>query len=205
MTNSKGSVSALSEGPRRAGVRPAGTGVRQRLRSLDALRAIAVLLVLGHHMAPPNPDVAFPVRAIAVVWQRAGWAGVDLFFVLSGFLVSGLLFAEWQHHGRMLALRFLVRRAFKIYPPFYLLLATTGLLVWRAGNVSSDYVRALVAEAAYVQNYREGVWNHTWSLAIEEHFYLLLPLSLLLLLRREGKDPFAPLMIGVPVLGAVVL
>src|SRR5437867_1606146 len=85
----------------RAEVRAVGTRLRHRLRSLDVLRAIAVLLVLGHHMAPPNPDVALPVRAVAVAWHRAGWVGVDLFFVLSGFLVSGLLFTEWQRYGRM--------------------------------------------------------------------------------------------------------
>jgi len=78
---------------------------QMRLRELDVLRAIAVLLVLGPHLDPPGPDVATPLRILAGTWHRTGWVGVDLFFVLSGFLVSGLLFTEWQRDGRMLPLR----------------------------------------------------------------------------------------------------
>src|ERR1700761_2224153 len=81
--------------------------------NLDALRGIAILLVLGNHFGYFS------------VWQRMGWAGVDLFFVLSGFLISGLLFDEWQRFGSIDFRRFYIRRGFKIYPAFYFLLLIT--------------------------------------------------------------------------------
>src|SRR5258705_182597 len=59
---------------------------------------------------------------------RGGWVGVDIFFVLSGFLVSGLLFAEFKARGQLSPVRFYVRRAWKIYPPFYLLLVVTVIM-----------------------------------------------------------------------------
>jgi peptidoglycan/LPS O-acetylase OafA/YrhL len=124
-----------------------------RLKQLDALRAIAVLLVMGRHLTW-NP-----------VWFRVGWTGVDLFFVLSGFLVSGLLFREYKASGQIRVLRFLGRRAFKIYPAYYFLLILTvtihlgfGLpLKWRL--TWPDFI--------FVQSYRLGLWGHLWSLAVE--------------------------------------
>ena len=73
--------------------RPRNQDVQVRLRQLDVLRAVAVLLVLGRHSVPPSEDVAEPLRSVGQLWTDVGWIGVDLFFVLSGFLVSGLLFS----------------------------------------------------------------------------------------------------------------
>src|SRR5262245_40410993 len=81
----------------------------------DLLRALAVLLVLGHHLWPAPADGSVPGRVLFDLWHRGGWVGVDLFFVLSGFLVSGLLFAEYARSGRISPWRFYVRRGFKIY------------------------------------------------------------------------------------------
>src|SRR5437764_14402875 len=81
-----------------------------RNQSLDILRAIAVLLVMGRH---------FPYYE---TWGRIGWIGVDLFFVLSGFLISGLLFREYAQTGTISFYRFVVRRCFKIWPAFYFFL-----------------------------------------------------------------------------------
>ena len=89
----------------------------QRSAALDTLRGIAVLLVLCRHM-PLSPKLPEWFLAPLQVLQRGGWAGVDLFFVLSGFLVSSILFREWQRSAKLHAGRFLVRRAFKIYPAF---------------------------------------------------------------------------------------
>src|SRR5437899_380470 len=93
----------------------------QRLAALDTLRGIAVLLVLCRHM--PLAKLPGWLLGPLEILQRGGWAGVDLFFVLSGFLVSSILFREWQQSGEMKAGRFLARRAFKIYPAFYVMLA----------------------------------------------------------------------------------
>lgn len=150
---------------------PAATA---RLAELDVLRAAAVLLVIGHHWAQfVNRDTSALTR---VMW-RAGWAGVDLFFVLSGFLVSGLLFREYARHGKVNILRFFLRRGFKIYPGFYAMIAAMSLIQHGQGGPPAAFWKSLLAEVLFVQNYFRGLWNHTWSLAIEEHFYLLLGLG----------------------------
>jgi peptidoglycan/LPS O-acetylase OafA/YrhL len=165
-----------------------------RLIPVDVLRAIAVLLVMGRHIyIPASLGEGRMAGAGMEAWQRGGWIGVDLFFVLSGFLVAGLLFREYQQHGQMLVGRFLIRRGLKIYPAFYVFLFGTLALQASWGRTRS--ISRVLAEVFFVQNYLPGVWNHTWSLAVEEHFYLLIPFLLLLLARRRagGGDPFAPL------------
>jgi peptidoglycan/LPS O-acetylase OafA/YrhL len=150
--------------------------------SLDLLRAIAVLLVLGRH-SPPAVTESWTVWAIVTTWVRGGWIGVDVFFVLSGFLVSGLLFREYTREKALHVGRFWLRRALRILPPAYLLLALTT-----AGVVRDTIVfdrRRFVGELLYLQNYVGMLWNHTWSLAVEEHFYLLLPCVLIVLARRS--------------------
>jgi peptidoglycan/LPS O-acetylase OafA/YrhL len=164
-----------------------GTGTT-RLVGLDLLRLLAIVLVLGRHLwAVPDGWPAAARTAISL-WQRGGWVGVDLFFVLSGFLVSGLLFAEFRRQGRISPLRFFARRAWKIYPPYLVMLAvTTAIIVAQGFRLR---LAQLVPELLFFQNYVAGVWNHTWSLAVEEHFYLLLPLVCLLALRvGRGRRP----------------
>lgn len=93
-----------------------------RLASLDALRGVAILLVLLHHPVVPFAWAGV-VAPIAHVTYRVGWTGVDLFFVLSGFLVGGLLLRELRDNRRVDVRRFLTRRAFKIWPSYLLLIA----------------------------------------------------------------------------------
>ncbi|MDB5272943.1 MAG: Peptidoglycan/LPS O-acetylase OafA/YrhL, contains acyltransferase and SGNH-hydrolase domain [Chitinophagaceae bacterium] len=130
-----------------------------RLRELDFLRGIAILLVLCNHQ-------------YLFQWTRnVGWIGVDLFFVLSGFLVSGLLFKEHQKFGRIDAVRFLIRRGFKIYPMYYLFYLV--YLIPIIFNHQLDVLRFL-SDMVFLQNYVNG-WGYafapSWSLAVEEHFY----------------------------------
>lgn len=166
----------------------------RRLVGLDVLRLAAIVLVLGRHMPPPPDTWSPPWRVILLAWQRGGWVGVDLFFVLSGFLVSGLLFTEHKSRGRFSIGRFYVRRGFKIYPPFYTLIAVTvvGILMSR----EPLYGWPLASELFFFQSYVAGLWDHTWSLAVEEHFYLLLPLLLALVLKlnRRSPTPLAPVL-----------
>ena len=146
---------------------------------LDVLRAIAVILVLARHS-----NLNF--------WlTKFGWLGVDLFFVLSGFLVAGLLFAEYKKHGAIDLKRFLVKRAFKILPPFYVFLGISLLFesVYGSGPLITPKLRN---EVLYVQSYLPGKWPHTWSLALEVHFYLLLAaLAALISSIRVKIKPFA--------------
>ncbi len=163
-----------------------------RLVNLDLLRAAALALVLGRHMSWwDTPDSwPSPARALFDAWKASGWVGVDLFFVLSGFLVSGLLFAEYQRSGQLSVTRFYTRRGWKIYPPFFAMIATTVAL--RAASGKPPPWRHVVAECCFIQPYSRGLWYHTWSLGVEEHFYLLLPLLLSTLTRIApgATDPF---------------
>lgn len=163
-----------------------------RSAPLDALRAVAVLLVLGRHFPemPPGWKGA-PMPGWVELWQRAGWIGVDLFFVLSGFLVSGLLFREYRRFGEIRYGAFLARRGFKIYPAFYFMF---GAVLLYAAQMGRPFVGwpVVLSELFFVQNYGPALFPHTWSLAVEEHFYLLLPL-LLLAVRGKKDAPFARL------------
>lgn len=154
---------------------------------LDLLRMVAIVLVLGRHM-PPVPE-AWPAgsKFLFLAWKQGGWVGVDLFFVLSGFLVSGLLLTEYKSRGCLGVGRFYLRRGWKIYPPFFVLIAASVLMNLREGLPISSL--ALASELLFLQSYLPGLWTHTWSLAMEEHFYLLLPLALSLMLRRNHDSP----------------
>jgi len=116
---------------------------------------------------------------------------VDLFFVLSGFLISGLLFSEWKKHHSIDFKRFFIRRGLKIYPAFYVFLLLTAIASYCAFHSVSTPNRYL-HEVFFVQNYELGTWDHTWSLAVEEHFYIFLPILLLILARfgRSRENPF---------------
>jgi peptidoglycan/LPS O-acetylase OafA/YrhL len=170
-----------------------------RCKAIDMLRAAAVFLVLGRHMIPcPASDSAW-LSTLTALWYRAGWIGVDLFFVLSGFLVSSLLFTEYRTHGKLDVMRFLIRRGWKIYPGFWvLILVTVAVALAQGYQIPSG---RLIAELGFVQNYFLGLWNHTWSLAVEEHFYIALAMLMWGLSRRPMQcQPFSIL----PVLCAVV-
>jgi peptidoglycan/LPS O-acetylase OafA/YrhL len=149
-----------------------------RIKRLDILRCFAVLLVVLYHGELP--------------WRiaSAGYVGVDLFFVLSGFLISGLLFAEYKKRGSINFARFFIRRSLKIYPSFYLLILVTFIYQVRFHQWAplSRYLYAIL----YVQNYTSRLWGYEWSLAVEEHFYILLPLFLFLLIRWSSRraNPF---------------
>jgi len=164
----------------------------QRFFGLDVLRFIAVTLVLHIHsviefnLYQPRGDTNRFTQVLDWILP-VGTTGVDLFFVLSGFLVSGLLFKEFIQCGTMSFGRFFVRRAFKIYPAFWVFIALT--LILRFQQTGKLDVAGFFAEMFFVQNYFPGLWGHTWSLAVEEHFYIQLIGSffVLKLLARGSK------------------
>lgn len=140
-----------------------------RLRELDFLRGIAIVLVLVRHI----PFSSFTTSI--------GWVGVDLFFVLSGFLVSGLLFKEYIKSGSIQPVRFLIRRGFKIYPLYYLFYIPYLLMKIGDGRF---YWKGFAGDMLFMQNFvTSWGWAYpaSWSLAVEEHFYFalafLLPLA----------------------------
>lgn len=153
---------------------------------LDLLRFVAIFLVLGAHLRlPPGANECL------AVWNLGGWIGVDLFFVLSGFLVSGLLFREYLKTGAVDIKRFLIRRGFKLYPSFYLLILVSLVVVIFEYHLVPR--KALFGEVFFLQNYVGGMWNHTWSLAVEEHFYIGLSMLTVFLIshKKEQSNPFS--------------
>jgi peptidoglycan/LPS O-acetylase OafA/YrhL len=149
-----------------------------RNKRLDILRCIAVLTVIIHHSG-------------ASFFGRMGWIGVDLFFVLSGFLISGLLFSEFKRCQAINLRRFFIRRGLKIYPAFYVFLILTGVAGQLVFHLHPNFARYF-HEAIFVMNYAHGIWDHTWSLAVEEHFYIFLAVFLTALARfsSERENPF---------------
>jgi len=143
-----------------------------RFKSLDFLRGVAVLLVITNHFFP------------GYVSTHVFWTGVDLFFVLSGFFVSGILFREKVKRGTMHAGRFFMRRVFKIWPLFYTAFIIQFLYLHIKHRPPPP--SQVTSELFFVQNYRPGFMQVTWSLGIEEQFYVLVAI-LLPLIARFGK------------------
>ena len=150
-----------------------------RNKRLDILRCVAVVTVILHHSGESK------------FFTRAGWTGVDLFFVLSGFLISGLLFSEYRKRNAIDFKRFFIRRGLKIYPAFYVFLLITGIAGQLVLHTHPTLVQYL-HEVFFIMNYQQGFWDHTWTLAVEEQFYIFLPIFLLVISRfsSERENPF---------------
>lgn len=147
--------------------------------ALDGVRGVAVLLVVLFHA---NAPVA-----------SGGYVGVDVFFVLSGYLITAILLGELGARGRIDLLAFYSRRFMRLTPPLLLMLAAYLLaspILWP--DKSGHALDALLA-ATYLADYARAFWSvpvivgHTWSLAVEEHFYLLWPPILVLAWRRWDR------------------
>ncbi len=169
---------------------------RNRSVELDFVRGIAILLVIGFHsMAPPTSFAVF--QRVDAAFKAVGWSGVDLFFVLSGFLVGGVLLSEYRKTGAVDVKRFIIRRGLKIWPAYYFYILFQ-LIVRK--HPASTY---LLANLLHIQNYVGSSLKHTWTLSIEEHFYLLLSLSLGWMILR--KWPIRRIITTFAVLLGVVL
>ncbi|GAA2246195.1 acyltransferase family protein [Rarobacter faecitabidus] len=170
-----------------------------RIAGLDALRALAVVLVFVYHLAPQT----FP----------GGFLGVDVFFVVSGFLITGLLIRRWRTERSFEVVDFWRRRARRLLPALF---AVVGLATAVAGAVGDDILVGIrtqvlgavtftsnwlyiAAGSSYASGLHPDLFTHLWSLAVEEQFYLIWPLALALLLafaprlaRRRGWGRLIP-------------
>ncbi len=172
-----------------------------RLPGLDLLRATAIAWVMLYHLAV----VGLISGAAWIV--RFGWMGVDLFFVLSGFLIAGQLLRPWASRQRPNLRRFFARRLFRTLPAYWVVLALYALVPMLR---ETSYLQPLPVFLSFTQNLllpyppQPVSFSHAWSLCVEEQFYLTLPLILLLLAVR----PSAKLAMGlvlVILLGGVAL
>ncbi|MBV8405830.1 MAG: acyltransferase [Gammaproteobacteria bacterium] len=163
----------VRETPRAATVAAAAS---RHIPSLDGIRAGSFLLVFGSH-------------ALSSRWLP-GQLGVTVFFFLSGFLITTLMRAEFDKTGAVSLGHFWLRRALRILPPLYLVILGSALLalaVYPPGTVSAS---AKAAQLLFYANYYDGFPDVpgtavVWSLAVEEHFYLLFPLLYLAMQRRQ--------------------
>jgi peptidoglycan/LPS O-acetylase OafA/YrhL len=151
----------------------------QKLQGLDHLRALAIIMVFFFHYFIISSGQPEWLPGIA----KFGWTGVDLFFVLSGFLISSQLFSQIKQ-GKLISIKqFFVKRFFRIIPAFLL---TVGLYfifpIFREKETLPPIWKFLTFTQNFGLNLKEfGTFSHAWSLCVEEHFYLLLPLTLLFL------------------------
>lgn len=168
-----------------------------RLPELDFARAVAITLALGWHFYTPTSYAI--LDAIQYPGHLIGWAGVDLFFVLSGFLIGGLIFREVEQTGQFNAKRFLIRRAFKIWPVLYLYVAL--LVVTRRYSPMEIVPQTLF----HVQNYWVTPASHLWSLAVEEHFYVLFAVVAAYTGLSRDTVSRVPLVLGVILVATLLL
>jgi peptidoglycan/LPS O-acetylase OafA/YrhL len=159
-----------------------------RAPALTGIRAVAIGLVILVHT---NVSVA-----------EGGWIGVDVFFVLSGFLITALLLNEHDANGQFSIPKFYVRRIFRLVPAYwaFILILVVWAAIWRSGAFGSWSSEA-VKSATYQMNFFDinhfpqiGI-GQTWSLAIEEQFYLVWPLLLLVGLKFVSRRVFTGLVV----------
>ena len=145
---------------------------------LDGIRAVAVLMVVVQHM-------------MGATRLNLGFTGVGIFFGLSGYLITSLLLDERADRGSVSLSRFYLRRAARLVPALLLVLAVCDLVFLAQGDLTP--LRGSIPAATYTTNYVQVLdddfvkaYGPTWSLAVEEHFYVLWPLALLWMVRRGG-------------------
>jgi peptidoglycan/LPS O-acetylase OafA/YrhL len=166
----------------------------RHIPALDGIRGLAVILVVANHlMRSLQAEFSFGQRNLLAQSVTFGWIGVDLFFVLSGFLITGILFDQKtsDHYFK----NFYARRALRIFPLYYGALLVILLLraVWPEGGEPIYgwenpawmwvYMTNIVIAAREAGGF--GILDHFWSLAVEEHFYLFWPLVVFLFNRRQ--------------------
>jgi peptidoglycan/LPS O-acetylase OafA/YrhL len=164
------------------------------LPGLDGLRAISVLAVMAFHH--------YFVFGTTQGWMPGGFLGVEVFFVVSGYLITSLLLAERREHGKVSFKNFWMRRARRLLPALWVLIAAVVaysllFLPNTADVLKGDVIAAIfyvsnwwqiAADRSYFDVVQPELLKHLWSLAIEEQFYLFWPLVLILGLRKIGRQ-----------------
>ena len=164
---------------------------RRYFGSLDGLRCFCICLVLWHHRMPLYPEADLPMILLR------GFTGVDFFFVLSGFLITTLLLREEDRDGRFSIAGFYKRRFLRIIPIYFLVVTLCGLL-WIGVKGQDQWWTYLPYYYLFLANFLEGdipLLAPTWSLSVEEQFYLVWPALLLLLPALRWRLPLLLILI----------
>lgn len=186
--------------------RTAPAGGLPHLVGLDGLRAIAVMAVIVYHAG--------------ISWLPGGFLGVDVFFVLSGFLITSLLLIELDRTGRVDLGKFYVRRARRLLPALFAVLLTCAILVaFIATDVAAGFRHDLPGALLYYSNWlnifsetsyfefigRPPMLKHLWSLAVEEQYYLIWPILIMLAYRVRGAKAVAVVALSGAALSTVAM
>ena len=176
------------------------------IHSVDGLRAVAVVAVLLYHLG--------------IDWIPGGFLGVDLFFVISGYVITGLILDSIERSGTLDLRAFYLSRIRRLVPALIAMVVLTLLYI---GTYAPETVRRFVSDLPYVftgtmnwalvsrqQDYFEAIGRppllqHTWSLAVEAQFYLIWPLVLLLVLRYFGKKNISVAALGIALVSGIAL
>ncbi len=166
-------------------------------RWLDGLRGVAIVAVLGGHLS----------------LLTGGFLGVDVFFVLSGFLITTLLAEEWGKYGSISFKRFYLRRALRLLPALFALLLICGgvALFAKSGTAAKALGQEILVTLCYLANWPalHGVFmptlGHTWSLSLEEQFYIIWPVLLFVMLRLGLPRGGIILLVGAGILASAGL
>lgn len=169
-----------------------------RIPSLDGLRAISIgLVIISHLLGTHGFFLPYYIGNVFAL----GELGVRVFFVISGFLITSILIQELEAKGRIHLAKFYFRRTLRIFPPYYAFLAVL-ILLSLAGFITLGFGEKVHA-LTYTSNYYPSRgWNlgHTWSLSVEEQFYLLWPATLILAGKRRGLYAAGLLIVLLPFL-----
>ncbi len=192
---------------------PSGAGAARRgdgrayfsyAPGLDGVRALAVTAVVIYHQGAS--------------WLAGGFLGVDVFFALSGFLITSILVTEWTQHGRIDIRKFYLRRARRLLPALFAMLVGLSLATSLVARSELQRLRGdVLAALTYCTNWTQIAWNrsyfaqlgrpsllqHLWSLAVEEQFYLLWPVVLVLCLAARRR--FVPVAVTLGLAGVSAL
>ncbi|MFA4795098.1 acyltransferase family protein [Leptospira kirschneri] len=169
------------------------------LKPLNGLRALAIIfVVLNHYVISIIDKVVLP-ESLKIIYLNF-WSGVDLFFVLSGFLISKGLWENWQRDSKLNFKSFYIKRTLRIFPAYYFFLIVSYLIgkamilmIEKQGLSAQaqglkDGLSKSWGDFLFLGNYVQGLNNHTWSLSSEEQFYLIFPiLCSILFFRLEFK------------------
>ncbi len=160
--------------------------------SIDGVRAVSILLVLVYHtflvfhLSHPEHNITSMLSELGLGWAWAwnGDKGVDVFFVMSGFLISSILFRENSKTGKIDLKRFYWRRYLRLTPAYYFMLT----VYWLMTGPNSEWIWANYLYVSNFIDYSHQAAGWTWSLAVEEQFYFIYPLILIAML-KYAKSP----------------
>ncbi|MEZ5573052.1 MAG: acyltransferase [Halioglobus sp.] len=175
--------------------------------AIDGLRGLAIVTVVLFHCALflgflTRPGLYEDSQPWIVFLARNGWSGVTIFFVISGFLIGSILIKEIHHEKRLYFASFFIKRSFRIFPAYYLVITISLFLIAPLGLPAFNFMYSTGnwqelfsgswASYLYVQNYvnpghEPSILSWGWSLSVEEQFYVLIPPTLLLIFKSTSE------------------